>query len=338
MAKVREKQHNQKLKKHHIDILTTFHSDGKTLTKNTDGSRNDNINNGVILNKLYFQNGKVIYQTSDFDSRITYRYIINQIDNQDFTCPNCGYTGKIEAKENGCPFCGTDYNLDYDDSKVNLKHAYDTIIKSTKYRTTFFLIDLAICVFLMYLYISNTSRSFNEYDLIKIFGYGAVLASVIYFIFYRLDATVVLAPLKRKKEAENQRQRDFWEKMQSINVSKSKFFNNLNFELNRYYYSDKTDVIDFNILDYSNFEYDEKNQIVSLMVDITLLSLNNGKISEKNQQVKFKLKKNNIKLTPIEGGINLISCHNCGSSINVESNHCDHCGTFCNYLQEWYIV
>lgn len=338
MAKVREKLHAQKLKRHHINILTTFHSNGKTLTKNSDGSKNDNVSNGVILNKMYYQNGKIIHVSSDFDSRITYRYINNQIDNKEVKCPNCGYLGKIEAGENGCPFCGTDYNLDYDDSKVNLKHAYDTIIKSTKYRTTFFLIDLAICVLLMYFYISGTSRSFNQFDLIKIFGYGGVLASVIYFIFYRLDAKVVLAPLKRKKEAENFRQRDFWKRMQGINVNKSTFFNNLNFELNRYYFSDKTDVIDFNILDYSNFEYDDKNQTVSLMVDITLLSLNNGKISEKNQQLNFKLKRNNIKLTPIEGGLNLITCRNCGSSINVESNQCEHCGTFCNYLQEWYLV
>ena len=43
--------------------------------------------------------------------------------------------------------------------------------------------------------------------------------------------------MKRKKEKENKKQRDFWKKAEDKGIDKNKFFNNLNYELGRLYYN-----------------------------------------------------------------------------------------------------
>ena len=74
--------------------------------------------------------------------------------------------------------------------------------------------------------------------------------------------------IQRKKEEENEQQRISWNNMSQYNLSKEKFYNNINYNLREYYYSNKNpNVIDFDILDYIKFEEENGKEGFIILVD-----------------------------------------------------------------------
>ena len=65
--------------------------------------------------------------------------------------------------------------------------------------------------------------------------------------------------------------------------------------------------------------------------------LNQGTISEKIQKRTFTFEKSNEQILDLKAGSNIISCHNCGASIDVTKSKCDYCGTKINGYQQWYL-
>jgi len=343
MARITEKFQNNRLREHGINIETTYKSEAGILIKNINNSINDNINKGIILEKKYIRNGKIICNIFNFDPRIEYTFIKSIEEEKEISCPNCGNTEVAKNFISGCPYCGTNYNIDYNNKDLGTKYHYDRAINSNNYIKITLLVDIFICLIFMFFYIHNTGRTFNIYDISKIIIFGLVLAIVLFYIFYMIDTIIVILPIKIYKDRLNANQISFWERMRSKGIDKKTFFNNFNYELQQFFYNDKNEnnIIDYDIVDYiklNEITDENDNFYIEVVVRIRVISYQDNKINSKIKKRTFILKKNNTKLKKLHNGINIINCHNCGAPIDVTKKECDYCKTKNNYLQEWYLI
>lgn len=328
--------HKKKLKQYGINIKTKYIVGKKILERNTDNSINDDINNGVRCEKEYYHNNKLIHKEKLFDTRIEYTFISKDAENTNHKCDNCGMEGKLKEFIECCPYCRTDYNVDYTEKDLGSKHHYDRVLKSNTYRIITLLIDLLISLIISYFYIQTTSRTFNSYDIAKVFIYGFILALALYYLFYLIDAYVILGPIKRYKDRQNKKQIEFWKR---TGIDKKHFFNNLNYEVRKEYY-EKENIIDYDVIDYIEFKDYTKNDklCVEVTAEARIVYFNNGKITSKIKNEKYMMIKHENKIQELKKGANHIECFNCGASIDVTQEECEYCHSKQKYLQEWIMI
>lgn len=336
---ITEDKHEKKLKKYGLNIKTKYKSFDKILERNTDGSKNDNILEGIRINKDYYYKGQIIHKENLFDSRIIYKFEFFH-NNQEQKCPNCGNIGTIKDYSDGCTYCGTYYNLDYDNKDLGSKYYYDRTIKGNGYIYKTLMIDLIVSFIISLIFIIQTSRTFTIFDLSKVIINTLLISAILFFVFYYLDAAIILSFVRKDKDKLNKMQTDFWNRMSNRGITKNNFFNNLNFELRQLYYGDKyPNIIDYDILDYNEFieTEDESGFYITVNLDIRLVEFDEGKCKSKTDSKTYRLKQIN-KDGEFNKGINIIKCHNCNAPIDVTTGKCEYCGSKHNYLQEWYLV
>ncbi len=333
MPLITDTSQQEKLRKYNINIKTKYIVSNNILERNTDNSYNDDIKSGIICEKEYYQSNKLLHKEKLFDSRIEYTFINKDIENKQFECPNCGMEESLDKFIDGCPYCKTKYNIDYSIKDLGSKYHYDRVLKSNIYKIITALIDIIISFTISYFYIKMTSRTFNNFDVLKILIYGLIIALILYYFFYIIDGYIVLYPIKLYKDRENKKQIDFWNRTK---IDKKTFFNNLNYEIRNYYYK-KDNIIDYDILDFNSFKEYYKNDYlyVDIKANVRIIYYINNKIKTKTINTKYTMKKicdNSLKL---KAGANLIKCHNCGSAIDITKGKCDYCNTKVNYYQNW---
>lgn len=333
MPLIYENFHKNKLNKLNINIKTKYIVGNKILERNTNDSFNDDIKNGIKCEKDYFINNKIVHTEKMFDSRIEFTFISKDEENRDYICPNCGMKSQLKAFIDGCPYCKTYYNIDYTDKDLGSKYHYDRVLRNTTYRIITAIVDLIISLMLSYIYIKTTSRTFNSYDISKILIYGVILSLILYYFFYVLDAYVVLSPIKKYKDKQNQKQIDFWNRTK---IDKKTFFNNLNYEVGKKYYKNN-DIVDYDILDYLEFkEFIKENKLyVEVKTDVRIVYFENNKLISKYVNDTYVLKRHENGIAQIKAGANIIKCHNCSASIDITKGYCEYCNSEIKYLQEW---
>ena len=325
-----------KLKKYNINIKTKYIVGNSILERNTDDSHNDDIVSGIRCEKEYYLKGKQLHSEKKFDSRIEYTFISQKEENTNYKCPNCGMESKLKDFIDGCPYCGTYYNIDYTDKDMGGKYHYDRVLRNTTYRLVTAVVDIIISLLLAYLFIKATSRTFNSYDISKIFIYGGILSLILYYLFYIIDGYIILGPIKRYKDNQNKKQREFWERTK---IDKKVFYNNFNYEVRNMYYS-KSDIVDYDVIDFDDFKEFKKDDTLYVKVKayVRIVRFINNKFVSKFEDEEYTFKKNNEDTLKLKDGANIIKCHNCGASIDATKGSCEHCGTKIKYLQEWILV
>lgn len=323
-----------KLKDMNINIKTKYIVGSKILERNTDDSHNDDIENGIRCEKMYFFKDNLLHTENVFDSRIEYTFISNAQGEEEYTCPNCGIHSKLKNFVDGCPYCGTYYNLDYVSKNMGGKYHYDIVMRSNTYKIIIGLVDFIISFVLSFFFIKNTSRTFNFYDISKIFVYSSVLTLILYYLFYVIDGRIILGPLKLYKDIQNRRQIKFWDK---IKLDQRTFYNNLNYEIGNKYYNN-SDIIDYDILDFDRFSKFKKGGTLYVKVKayVRVVRYVNGKFKSKYITDNYILRKvNKDDVLQVKDGVNIIKCYNCGASIDATKKECEYCGTAIKGLQEW---
>lgn len=333
MALISETYQKEKLKRYGINIRTKYIVGNKILERNTNDSVNDNIERGIRCQKEYYIDNKLAHKEKLFDSRIEYTYIMDNNINEEYECPNCGMKSPLKDFIDGCPYCKTYYNMDYSEKDLGSKYHYDRVLKSNIYRVITLIVDIIISIIISFLFIKLTSRTFNNYDIIKIFIYGIILSLILYYFFYIADAYIILSPIKKYKDKENKKQIEFW---QRTKINKKTFFNNLNYEIRKKYYS-KENIIDYDILDYTNFKDYEVNGVlyVDVTADLRIVTYENKKLKSKIITQTYTMKQNKNTLLNLGTKENIIRCANCGASIDVTKGKCEYCHSEIKYLQEW---
>lgn len=333
---VTETAQEERLKKYDINIKTKYKVNDNVLERNTDNSKNDNIINGIRLEKAYYCHGQLLKKENIFDSRILYTY---ESTNDEFICKNCGNKGTLEEFDAGCPYCHSNYNIDFVNKELGNKHYYDLIMSDKSYLKKTFIITLIFSFIITIFYVLPNSRTFYFFDILKILGGTVVISLILFLIFYYLDAVILLPSIKNKKEIQNNKQKEFWNQMENEGIEKNKFYNNFNYNLRKYYYSSKNpNIIDYDIIDYNDFKssYENNNLYVTVNVDVRIVRFDNNKIISKIENKSYYLKKNDI-TKELKGEINYIKCPSCGASVDATKTKCSYCGTEYNYLQEWYL-
>lgn len=333
MPLISDSFHKKKLNDFGINIKTKYFVGNKVYERNTDGSINDDIISGIRCEKNYYIGKKLVHKETEFDSRIEYTFISKEMENKEYNCPNCGMQSKLKNFIDGCPYCRTFYNIDYTNKDLGSKYHYDRVLRNNSYRVITGIIDLIISIILCFFFIKATSRTFNSIDIFKVFIYGLILSMVLYYFFYILDAYIVLGPIKRYKDKQNQKQIEFWNRTK---IDKKSFFNNLNFEIRKYYYS-KKNIIDFDVLDYIEFQYfvNKDVQYIKVLAEVRIVYYDKKNIKSKIIKEEYLLRKNSSEKLELKDGVNIIRCHNCGSSIDAIKGVCTYCHTEIKYLQEW---
>ena len=126
---------------------------------------------------------------------------------------------------------------------------------------------------------------------------------------------------------------DFWNRTK---IDKTKFFNNLNYEVRNKYYTNG-DIIDYDIIDYDEFEDNVVDGILHVKVTayVRIVKYNNGKLKSSYITDTYNMKRLNKETLEIKDGVNIIKCHNCGASIDATKGMCEYCHAEIKPLQEW---
>lgn len=323
----------KKLKKYNINIKTKYIVNNEILERNSDDTYNDDIKSGIRCEKQYYVNNKLNNVEKQFDSRIEYTFISKEQENKEYTCPNCGMHAKLHNFIDGCPYCRTCYNLDYTEKDLGGKYHYDRVIRTAKYRIIIAILDFIFSFICSFIFIKLTSRTFNYYDISKTFIYCIVLSLILYYFFYIIDGYIILSPIKKYKDKQNKKQIDFWNRTK---IDKNKFFNNLNYEVANKYFT-TSDIIDYDIIDYDEFNDKIVDNIINVEVKayVRIVKYNGGKLNSKYIVDTYNMKKNNNETLELKDGANIIKCHNCGASIDAACGVCKYCHASIKPLQEW---
>lgn len=94
MGIITEHFHAKRLKDFNINIKTKFQDGDKVSERNSDNSYNEDIKNGIILNKTYFKDDKPIHMEKEFDPSLLYTFVISSELDNDVICSNCRYAWK----------------------------------------------------------------------------------------------------------------------------------------------------------------------------------------------------------------------------------------------------
>lgn len=226
--------------------------------------------------------------------------------------------------------------MNYQDKTLGAKYYYDQVMKNEHYLLITFLVDLFFSVLFMFFYIMNTSRTFNEFDIAKVCVEGMLLALVLFGVFYMLDAFIITLPVKLYKESQNQKQRAFWEQMKQRGIQRERLLNQFHINLRNSLYQDET-LIDYNIIDYESFACVQPATI-KITVLLRLVYDTDKGIITRNESKEYRLQQRKAPVFVCKDGINLLTCSNCGASIDVTDGFCKYCGTKIGSLLEWELI
>ena len=280
-----EQLHLKRLKDLGINICTKYKKDDKILQRDTNNTKNDNIKDAICLEKNYYKDGLYLDKVTGFDPRINYTYISNGDGENEVVCPNCGKISKQKEIGDFCPYCKTNYNMEYNDKDLGTKYHYDRVVQGVNYRKITLIVDVLISAIIVYLYIATNSRTFNIYDISKILVGTVILSLILYYFFYIIDASIIVLPIKIYKDKINKNQMKFWSMMEQKNVTKKIFYNNVNYELQKYYYgedSNNKNIIDYDIIDYISIKEESLKSdkiIIKAKIRIREIELKENKIN-----------------------------------------------------------
>ena len=330
MGYISESKQKDKLKKLGINIKTKYICDGKVLERNSDDSYNDDIDSGIRIKKEYYKKNRLILKESSFDTRNEYTYISKELENKEYTCPNCGNHSIMKELLDGCPYCGTYYNIDYTSKDLGGKYHYDRVLRSNTYRILTAVFDLIISFILVFIFLKITSRTFNFVDISKVVIYSLILSLILYYFFYILDAYIILEPIKKYKDKKNKEMKDFLKNnIDEPNI----FFNNFNYELRNKLYNN-SDIIDYDILDYD--EISGTNSKVEVKVYIRIVRMIGSLIKSSYEVNTYTLIRNEDTLK-VNNKENIMQCPSCGASLDITKGKCEYCNYVIKSITKWII-
>ena len=355
MQFVSEKAQSGRLRRLGVSIQTDFWENHQIRTRTSDHTEDEDVNNGIIIQKRYYKDGRLDRTEKDFSPLMMYTYLGGDVLEGSLTCPNCGYRGEKELFTNGCPYCGTVYNVEYAGREEGCQFFADRNVKNPWLYAKAFLICLAVCLPFSFFIVRSTGRTFFFFDKLKALLFGFLPALLLSYIYYVGNAFVITRRAEEKYEKQTELIRWFQKKMKELGIPVSTFYNNLLSELAHLFYTDTEDgaktvmpedadrqaVIDMDVLEYRDFSIRDGKQgqpDISVSVNLRKVFLKRDRIHSKEETFSVTMRENRIVQDELHPGVNVICCRNCGASIDVTREKCDFCGTRINYLQRLYIT
>lgn len=323
MKTITDKKHIDRLKEKEIIIEDIFIKKNKKLIRKSDGSMLDQVYNASRIEKKYYYNNRCIFKEKNFPKNSNYTFATYNKDNN-INCPNCGNKGTIEKFYDGCPYCDTEFNIDYGLKKydiITFKKIND--LKGFKLVVIVFAIILAIIM-----YLNSKNNEIGSLVLIILLPFSFLCSYIICSIFS--IPIWIISSINSYKESK---------KIKSGEIDRSKIISSLNYELNQYYYNEPlyNDLIDFDIIHYY-YLYDRlfNNQLyVDVKFKIRLYYFKVNKIQKKIIKKIVRLKYNDTEKNP--SSHNIIECKNCGASVDISKRFCEYCNSKLPSINKWVI-
>ena len=331
MAYFTEKAREERLADRGITILTEYKDGDAVRQRRSDHSTEDDVASGVILDKQYFRGGKRVLQETEFNPGIRYTYQFPRLKDGRLSCPNCGAAAEDVRFRSGCPYCGSFYNLEYDRKDLGTQAHTNYAVKDKPpigLALLCFLPSAAVCMLLFYL----LGRTHTVFDLLKGLLLGLIIGGLLFLILlHRRNANAITQEGLAKKQRQDQLLPRFIGDLERLGFSLSEFVNLLNGELTRYLLSASEDqgpaVIDFDVLDYREQTVDLKKRELDLLLDLRLIYDDGNALSSREGEWRARLQCREVHNAVIRPGTNVLSCPNCGASVDLTAERCPNCGT-----------
>lgn len=324
MNTITDKSQIDRLNEKGIIIEDIFLRYDKKFIRKSDGSRLDQVFNASRIQKKYYYNNKCIYKEKNFNKNSNYTFATYSKDNK-LVCPNCGNEGNSNEFFEGCPYCDTSFNIDYQLKRYNFNPIKDTFdIRWFKFITGV----VAIIMPIVLNYIVNKDWRIALLTILLF----PISYTLTYFILSLLLAPFIFVNgiITTYRESS---------KIRNGEIDRNKIINSLVYELKQYYFNDKKykDLIDFDILTYYYIYTKTINNelYVEIKYKIRKYYFKNKRINKKINVEKVMLKYNN---KHIDKKNNIIMCDNCGASIDITKKHCEYCNTKVKNMQKWILI
>ena len=318
MIPLSERMHIKRLKLKNMTIIEKYlePETSKILVRHVNENIIDPIIGCIKHEKEYYLGDKKIYVEKKFDPNTKYTYF-NNVTKNTIECPNCGYVGKSKEFTDGCPYCDTDFFVEFARSRKHEKS------KIWRYTPTGFLFVIIIALMWNLGLIPLEILFWVVLGLLFIF-----ITSGIVFIISNIRSDI--------------KEKDVWHEFKtlSMNINESRVYNNLHTQLCNHYYNsinkEYKDLLDFDIYRYLNAKYDrvDGEHYIVLSYNIRKYYLQDNKIVKSDGVSEVRLLMNN-KLNHKKGKLITTRCKNCGSSISIVDSTCKYCNSKNHSVLNW---
>lgn len=235
---------------------------------------------------------------------------------------------------NGCPYCGTIFNFDYSSKSHRVEHFQVTnLIDPQKIKT------VIISMVILFVVVSKMMNS----DLVSWIIQVICTIPFVALFSYVLVCLVAGILWIKKMYVNGSKITEELESLEKRGIKIGRVYNDLYSGLLAFYYDEKKapndrDLIDFDITSYQDLEVIEKDgkMYLSMKYQMRKIYLEGKKIRKQEERSQVILKRNSI-IELLKEGYQVISCVNCGASIDITKEECEYCHTPNDFKKEWTI-
>lgn len=322
-----EKEKIKRLKEKNIVIETIYYNlnnnKNDVFVRSTDGKMNDTINYKAIKEKRFFLNDKCILVEKNFDSKFLYNIENYTDENELISCPNCGNNGKVSELVDGCPYCRTIFNFGMNDTNNSKKQlVYKLDLKND--------IKIFYVVFVAHILFFSLIFWHIKVPIVLALAYSFIIA-----LFFSPILSLIITIIRLIKSQKNNPYyglEHYKNIIWKISRDEKIFYNNFKAELMIKLY-EQNDLIDFEIIDYSNIEFLSEDELI-ITCKVREIYYN-SKISISENTYKVKNHHNDINC--IKKNDKVIECRGCGASIDITQKKCNYCDRINDFKNEWVI-
>ena len=340
-----ERSQSKRLEEQGLRILTTFWDNGLIRQRSTDRSAHDDVVNGVIMNKKYYRGERLLRTEKVFNPLLQYSFVIRDQMEKEISCPNCGTTGKTADFADGCPYCGTCYNIGYGERKnAGKRSAEKRSPEPAEYLSVLFGL-LAVFIVAGLLLVRAGGRTFGLFDVLKGIVFGALGGLLAFCLYYTSRIYAITRRAEESYRVQLDRIRGFETRLAAFGIPVNVFYTNLSSELNHLFFDGGdpryADVVDWDVLDYGEYGVSGENEndlAVSVTAELRIIRGSANRLRAEKARLHAVMKPNAVSGDPLRPGANVIRCRNCGCSIDITRPACPQCGTPIRYRQRLYLT
>lgn len=337
--------------------------------KNIIGTYKDNI----IEEKSFKKDGRTIY-----DHKGKKMWIGNVIkargENNMVACPNCGNMGDISSYINGCDYCNSRFQVEDFEEKVSSFVVSDDEKRKVQNISTRcslgaiiagIVMIIAMVVSFIVVIINQVNYKPGNYNTNASIIFASLITGFPIFIkvFIGLIIVFVLIAVVVNKIRKNEviEKNEVYYRLKNINgFVPEKFVQNLEYKLRNIHFAENVeevsafasvpvdkiiekyqDIIECSLykVKFEDYKSVQGKDIIKLNCIMQISKMINNKIHEEGEKLVIYLSKKSDITEKDFGAIRLISCGNCGSSINIlNGGVCEYCGTRLNYADYDWII
>lgn len=326
MKNVIEKLHLKRLEDKGIVIEEIFKNvkENTIYIRTSDGKECDSFTKCPKIERNYYLNGKLLYRETDFDQHVLYSY--NTAKDSVEKCTECGYEAPSKEFFDGCPYCGSQFNVEYNSTSRHTSGKVKSMFMD-KYDRLLILGVTIISLPIMYLMAKSEETGVNAATLLNSFFTTFVTLIVAFYpTFYFIK--LMLA-------------KDFPHSPIRINgrlISSMTLLRDLQSELKKYYYYKNPkyyDLVDYEIIEYTDFNVDQYSGIearIKFYIKVKQYYLVDNQIISEIDEKELIMKQNILNQ---EQDKKMNKCPRCGASVDGLRDICDYCHKKITPNKQW---